>query len=219
MKAFVFGAGAQGRVTVDIIRSMDKYDSIGLIDEAEELWGKEINGITVTGGLDYVFEQDPTTFEMVVALGKPELRIQIAEKLKARSILLMNAIHSPAVVAPSATVGVGSMVSAGAAINTNAVLGDYLIVNTGAVVEHDSVLADGVSISPGVQLGGRVTVGRGSFVGTGAIVIARVSIGENSIVGAGSIVNKNVPDNVMVVGTPAREIKKIDESFDWKKLF
>jgi len=55
-----------------------------------------------------------------------------------------------------------------------------------------------------------VTIKKGAVISVGCIIIAGVTIGENSIVGAGSVVNQNVPDNCVVVGNPARVVKKIN---------
>jgi acetyltransferase-like isoleucine patch superfamily enzyme len=57
-----------------------------------------------------------------------------------------------------------------------------------------------------------------AFIGSGAIVLARTHIGNGSIVGMGAIVTKDVCDHTLVYGVPAREIRKIDEQFDWKKV-
>jgi acetyltransferase-like isoleucine patch superfamily enzyme len=56
---------------------------------------------------------------------------------------------------------------------------------------------------------GKVVLKRNSRVGSHCVVMPGVTIGENSIVGAFSFVNKDVPDNVIVVGQPARIIKKL----------
>ncbi|MBT6282943.1 MAG: acetyltransferase, partial [Phycisphaerae bacterium] len=77
---------------------------------------------------------------------------------------------------------------------------------TGATVDHDCELADGVHISPGANLGGNVTVGECSWIGIGACVKNGVTIGKNVIVGAGAAVVQDVPDNVTVVGVPAKEL-------------
>lgn len=53
------------------------------------------------------------------------------------------------------------------------------------------------------------TVKTGSWIGANSILLPGVTIGKNSIVGAGSIVTKDVPDNVIVVGNPAKVIKEI----------
>jgi len=55
-----------------------------------------------------------------------------------------------------------------------------------------------------------VTIKNGAVVSVGCIIIAGVTIGENSIVGAGSVVTQDVPDYCVVVGNPARVVKKIE---------
>ncbi|MEL7271430.1 MAG: acyltransferase [Bacteroidota bacterium] len=55
------------------------------------------------------------------------------------------------------------------------------------------------------------TLKKGCWIGANAILLPGVTIGENSVVGAGSIVTKNVPNNSVVVGNPARIIKKFIE--------
>ena len=51
---------------------------------------------------------------------------------------------------------------------------------------------------------------KNSWIGAGAIVLLGITIGKNSIVGAGSVVTKDVPDNAVVVGNPAKVIKKLE---------
>lgn len=53
-------------------------------------------------------------------------------------------------------------------------------------------------------------VRRGASIGSGAVVMCGITIGENAMVGAGAVVTKDVPENVIVVGVPAR-VKKTDE--------
>ncbi len=55
-----------------------------------------------------------------------------------------------------------------------------------------------------------VTVKKGAVISVGCIIIAGITIGENAIVGAGSVVTQDVPDYCVVVGNPARVVKKID---------
>jgi acetyltransferase-like isoleucine patch superfamily enzyme len=48
------------------------------------------------------------------------------------------------------------------------------------------------------------------WIGANAVILPGVKIGKNSIVGAGSIVTKDVEENVIVAGNPARIIKRLD---------
>ena len=55
-----------------------------------------------------------------------------------------------------------------------------------------------------------VTIKNGAVISVGCIIIAGVTVGKNSIVGAGSVVSQDVPDYCVVVGNPARVVKKIE---------
>jgi len=57
---------------------------------------------------------------------------------------------------------------------------------------------------------GKVVIKRGAWIGAGAIILPNVTIGERAIVGAGAVVTKDVPPYTVVVGVPAKEIKKLD---------
>jgi acetyltransferase-like isoleucine patch superfamily enzyme len=53
-------------------------------------------------------------------------------------------------------------------------------------------------------------VKKGASIGTSATILCGVTIGENAIVGAGSVVTKDVPDNAVVAGNPARLLRKME---------
>ena len=52
---------------------------------------------------------------------------------------------------------------------------------------------------------------RGASIGSSSTIMCGITVGENAIVGAGCVVTKDVPDNTIVVGNPARILKKVDE--------
>lgn len=54
-----------------------------------------------------------------------------------------------------------------------------------------------------------VSIGNNVFIGSDVTVLKGVTIGENSVVGSNSVVTKNVPDNVIVAGNPARIIREL----------
>jgi carbonic anhydrase/acetyltransferase-like protein (isoleucine patch superfamily) len=58
------------------------------------------------------------------------------------------------------------------------------------------------------------TIGDGSLIGMGAIVLNGAKIGSNCIVGAGALVRESgvVPDNTLVVGSPARQVRSTDDA-------
>lgn len=54
-------------------------------------------------------------------------------------------------------------------------------------------------------------IGRNCWLGAGVIVLPGVSIGDNTVVGAGSVVTRDLPANVVSVGSPCRVLQEIDE--------
>ena len=56
----------------------------------------------------------------------------------------------------------------------------------------------------------KVTINDGAVIGPGSIITMGTTIGKNSIIGAGSVVSNTIPDSSVVLGNPARVIKKIN---------
>ncbi len=54
-------------------------------------------------------------------------------------------------------------------------------------------------------------IGNNVYIGNNVIILPGVTIGNNVIIGAGAVVTKNIPDNSVAVGVPARVIKTADE--------
>jgi acetyltransferase-like isoleucine patch superfamily enzyme len=52
---------------------------------------------------------------------------------------------------------------------------------------------------------------KGASIGTSSTILCGVTIGQNAIVGAGSVVTKDVPDNAVVAGVPARVLRAVDK--------
>ena len=63
----------------------------------------------------------------------------------------------------------------------------------------------------GKEYGKPVKIGDNVWVGGGAIINPGISIGDNVVIASGAVVTKDVPDNVVIGGNPAKFIKKIDE--------
>lgn len=56
-----------------------------------------------------------------------------------------------------------------------------------------------------------IHIKKNAWIGIGSTILPGITIGENAVVGAGSVVTKDVPDNSIVAGNPAKFIKRIDE--------
>jgi sugar O-acyltransferase (sialic acid O-acetyltransferase NeuD family) len=103
--------------------------------------------------------------------------------------------------------GPGLFVNAGCTLGAASELGEWVFINRGASIGHHARFGNFVSIGPGAVVSGSVTLGRGCVIGAGAVVLPELSIGSNSVVGAGSVVTKDVPDNCLVLGVPAKVVR------------
>lgn len=65
---------------------------------------------------------------------------------------------------------------------------------------------------------GNVKIGDRVFIGAGSIILPGVTIGNDVVIGAGSIVSKNIPDNSLATGNPAKIICSTTEYLDKQKL-
>lgn len=91
----------------------------------------------------------------------------------------------------------------------------FYIGHFGTIVVHSSaVIGDNVNISQGVTIGatnrgnrqGIPTIGNQVYIGPGAKIIGKITVGNNVAIGANAVVTKDVPDNAVVAGVPAKII-------------
>ncbi len=164
--------------------------------------------------LEYVGDENSETFtnknikEFISGIGNNNLRVKLAENLVQNGYTALNVIHPQTIIATTSEMGIGNFISAGVIINPLAVIGNHCIINTGSIIEHECSIGNGVHIAPGAVLAGNVSVGDNSFIGANAIIKQGITVGKNVIVGAGSVVVKNIPDNFIVAGNPAKELNK-----------
>jgi sugar O-acyltransferase (sialic acid O-acetyltransferase NeuD family) len=153
---------------------------------------------------------DPTflaAFDLVVAVqggGRRRLCQRILDCGGALPVVR----HPASVVSTTASIGVGTVISAGVVIQSDARVGRFCVLNTACTVDHDNIVGDGVSIGPGAHTAARVIIEDGAFVGLGAVIINGVRVGRRATVGAGAVVVRDVPDDVTVVGNPARPLSR-----------
>ena len=95
--------------------------------------------------------------------------------------------------------------------DTHIYVGDYTMFgpNVGVATAGHPILPE--LREKGLQFNMPIRIGRNCWLGAGVIVLPGVTIGDNVVVGAGSVVTKDLPDNVVAVGTPCRVLREVNE--------
>ncbi|HEX9162554.1 MAG TPA: acetyltransferase [Thermoanaerobaculia bacterium] len=195
----VFGAGEQGAIVADILQRCGS-PPVAFVDDAVARHGTNVLGVPVIGANCADIDHDA----VIVAIGDNRLRRIVTERLVAGGERLATAIHPFTSIAPSASVGEGTMISAGAIVLPRATIGRGVLLNTKASIDHDTFVGDFAHISLGTTVGAKVRIGEESLIATGASVVSGRSIGARTVIAAGAVVVRDIPNDVIAMGVPAR---------------
>lgn len=207
----IFGSGGHAKSVISIIEAEAKWQIYGLlVDSQYSNEDNNILGYNIIGNRDNIaqLQQDTNITKGFVAIGNNSLRAKITDDMISKGISLIHIIHPTAIVMANVTIGSGTMVHSQAVIGADCQIGNNAIISAMTVVGHDSHIGEYAHLTPGVLIGGGATIGDFSFLGLGAAVLPNVKIGRNVQVGANAVVHKDLDDNVIVAGNPARVIKR-----------
>lgn len=134
-------------------------------------------------------------------------------------------IGDQAHVRERAVVGADSAIGRGSAVDNDVVIGTRVKLQTGCYVTAFSIVEDDVFLGPGVftfndnamgrhakdeKIAGP-TFRRASRIGGGSLVLPGIEIGEEAFVATGSVVTRDVPARTLVMGSPARHVRDIED--------
>lgn len=204
----IWGAGGLGREVLELARIINgtskRWDDFVFI--VDGVTAAEINGVRV---LEYEDAKKRfSNLEVVIAIGEPAVREKKFNLLKEDAVKTTTLIHPDVHIPDTTEIGQGVVIQYGCFISCNVTIGNYVYIQPQCNIGHDDKLADGCMISGFANIGGAVSIGNFTYIGLSAIIKEGVAVGDNAIVGMGSAVHKDVPDEMIVLGNPARPIAK-----------
>lgn len=211
MILLIYGSGGLGREVYDLAcrinQKENRWEEISFIDDVRI--EENLKGIKV-----YKFEQALSikeNCECVVALGEPNSREKLYNKLIENDFNLVTLIDPSAIVSPSAVIKEGCVISPWVRVSNNSVIQSNCLIQTYVNVGHDITIGQHSVFGTGTFPGGYSTYGNKVFIGMGVTLKDKLNIGDNVIIGMGSTVFNDIPSDVIVLGNPARVMRKNED--------
>jgi sugar O-acyltransferase (sialic acid O-acetyltransferase NeuD family) len=151
-------------------------------------------------------------FNFTVGIGSPILRRKLSDKFIHEGGVFTSVVSKFARIGSFGTnVGRGSNIMPGTIITNDVNIGDGALINLNCTIGHDCAIGNFVELSPGVHISGNCILDDYVNIGTNATVLPGIRIGKNVVIGANAVVTKDIPDNSLAVGIPAKVVKILDE--------
>lgn len=189
----ILGIGGHAAMCIDILLQDGQYNLVGFIDDSVKV-DKRYN-------LEYLGRSENLSVFREQGLRNVILGIGFVNNLKKRSLLykrleesffIPTIVHPKAIIEPSAVIGGGCQIMAGAIIGSNVTIEKNCIINSGAIVSHDCFIDRDSHITPGAVLAGNVKVGKRVTIGMAASIFIGLSISDDKVVLNGQAVFENV---------------------------
>lgn len=212
-KIIIFGTGGNCIDILDTINEINrferKYVCVGFLDDNEDTWGNEIEGIKVLGPLKKAKEFMDSCY-FINGIGSERNFFHKSKVIAGTKIPLERfetIIHPTASVSRLSSLGKGTVVLQNVTITSKAKVENHVVILPNSVVSHDNIIKSYCCIASGVCISGGVTLEESCYIGANSSIIGNVTIGENSLIGIGSNVITNVQKNSVMVGNPARFLR------------
>ncbi|WP_312364685.1 DapH/DapD/GlmU-related protein [Sphingobacterium sp.] len=137
----------------------------------------------------------------------PFRKCQIGSRTVVESYSLINNAVGDLIIGSNSRIGFGNTVIGPVSIGDYVQIGQHVLIS-GLNHKYENInitiAEQGIEVSP-------VKIDNNVWIGANAVILAGVTIGEHCVVGAGSVVTKDVPPYSVVIGNPAKVVKKWDD--------
>lgn len=203
----IYGAGGAGREFAFALSLGCFWKVKGFIDDTKPV-GSIIDLLPILGHMDWLSMYEGNVAMCII--GFPKVKRKLVEQIKKNcpGVSFPLVIDENSIVSNFVVWGEGCIV--GQPYNhltVDITIGDFVWINSYNGIGHGTSIGAYTTLYTGIQVGGDCVIGEDCVIGTGAIIKPGVKIGNNVVVGGGSMVVKDVPDNVVIVGNPAKVLR------------
>jgi acetyltransferase EpsM len=209
MNMVIVGAGQNGGQVYNILKLDKGIRVAGFLDDDTKKHGTTKYGLPVLGAFDTIASVSERygVEGAIAAVGNNAIRGRLTKGLVEAGLSIVSAVHPHIFIDDTARIGKGVIIEMGAMIHPEAQIGDGVFIGGSTVVAHDCVVGEYALLGGGVIFGGGVVVGAYSTLGVGTVLQPQIRIGRNVTTGIGTVVVRDLPDNAVAVGVPAKILR------------
>lgn len=205
----IIGAKGHAKEILDILTKANKLDDIQFYDDISDFHEPKLYGkfeiIRSLEECQKIFKKDK---RFILGIGNPRIRFQLAQKFLKIGGELESVMANDAIIGSwNCHLGKGVNIMNKVLVSNDTSIGEGALINAGCNIHHDSIIGRYCEISPMVVMAGHSAVGDFSSIGAGAVILPGLKIGKNVTIGAGAVVNRDIKDDAVAVGIPAKIIK------------
>ncbi len=207
----IYGASGCGRGIMPLARAqLGSTERLVFIDDS--FAGTQCNGYPVLSLADFL-AMEASSRHVVVAIADSRVRERLTAVLDQTSVQPWTVQAQQSVIMDAVEIGPGAAISPYVVLTSNIRIGRAFHANLYSYVEHDCRIGDFVTFAPGVHCNGNVVIEDHVYVGTGAMIRQGrpgrpLVIGRGACIGMGAVVLNDVAPGEVVIGNPARLLRK-----------
>lgn len=214
-KLVILGGSGIGMIAASIANELGYYNILGFLNDVLPVNTQvgKYNKIPVIGTSRDIpkFLEDENTEFFIAYVGMQNEK-EVFEKIESFNIpssRFATLIHPTAIIPKGfCKIGNGVLMAPLTQLSPDTTIEDNCILLPNSFVGHDSTLRKFAHIATNSVVGANVTVGKACHIGSNATIREKITIGDFSLVGAGSVVLKDVDENTIVVGNPAKVLRE-----------
>ncbi len=217
-KIYILGVGHNTVVYMDLVEACG-YEIAGLYHYNNDKVGELYYGVKIIGSFDDLFsKKNLANMKFALSMGDNFIRKELFYKIKAANGMIPTLIHPSAIVSRHSILGEGVVVHINSVIHPDVTIGDNTVFSYNTSITHSSKIGSHSYVALSAMIGAHIVIGDNVFIGIKAgIVSSKVDyIGDFAYIGAGALVVKSVEARTMVIGSPAKVYKRLNDNMKWE---
>jgi acetyltransferase EpsM len=215
-KVVIIGGIGNGSVIANAIidafkRGEKEWEFSGYLNDRIETGGN-IEGFPVFGKISdwkKLSEKDYYFINTIFRIDGQQERIQMFENLSLPDEKLATFVHPLAYVAPNVKLGSGTVVMPNASVSSGTAFGRCCMIMAGSTIGHDNSIGNYCHFAAQSCVGAYMKISDGVHIGLNATTRENLRIGRNSALGMGSVLTKDIGDNEIWIGNPAKYLRNV----------